>query len=211
MVYSGKGDKGETANFSAQLVSKNDPLLHFTGSLDELNSYLGLIRAMLSNEDSWQFAWKSSCNFIELIQRNLMKIMAGVNTPRASVPQGYAQSANAPNAGANAPDAQKILLAETDINVLENEINRLSKNLPKIRQFIIPGKNIIEAQIQVARTIARKAERYFFALDIRRLNKERFICSNAGAYLNRLSDYLFVLSQQESLINVNFINQISGL
>jgi len=174
------------------MISKNDPLMHFVGALDELNSYLGLVKAMLSNEDSWQFAWKSACNFLELTQKNLMKIMSGASDAEAS-------------------DAQNYILTDADLYILEKEIDRLTKSIPKIRKFILPGKNIIEAQIQIARTITRRAERYFFALDEKKLNKESFNYSNTSSYLNKLSDYLFILSQQESMINFNFINQVSGI
>jgi len=183
-LYTGKGDSGDTFDHSGKKSSKNDNVIHFLGTLDELNAHLGLVKAMLSNEDSWQFAWKAACIHIEKIQRNLIKLMALVSSaPGESI---------------------KYSLSDTDIQILEKEIDRLTTNVPKKNELIIPGKNIIEAQIQIARTIARRAERLFFAV------KEKQLCPKTGVYLNRLSDYLFILSQQESLINVNFINQITG-
>jgi len=183
-IYSGKGDNGETSDLAGRRLSKNDMIIHFIGTLDELNSNLGLIKAMLSNEDAWQVSWLSACRFIELIQKNLVKLMSHVS------------------------DIGNInhFLSDAEITGLEKQIDKLAGNLPKLTKFVIPGKNIIEAQIQIARTVARRAERYFFAV-----NENVRLCREAGVYLNRLSVYLFVLSQQESLINDNFINQITGI
>jgi len=85
---------------------------------------------------------------------------------------------------------EKYFFTEDEIIVLEKEINRLSEKTNKLDQFVIPGKNILEAQMHLARTSARKTERIFFAV-----NEQRSLCQNAAVYLNRLSDYLFVLSQ----------------
>jgi len=183
-IYTKKGDSGQTSGLNGEVLPKNHPVIHLTGELDELNAHLGLIKAMLLSDNSWQFTWKSSCNFINKIQKNLMKLMSHVSDT----------------------GCEKYFINNDDVTGIEKEIDRLFENIPKQHELIIPGKNIIEAQIQIARTAARKAERNFFAV-----NKERPLCAQAGVYLNRLSDYLFILSQQESLINVNFINQITGL
>jgi len=183
-IYTGKGDLGQTSDLNGKSFFKDSPAIHFMGTLDELNSYLGLIKSMLSNEDAWQFAWKSACNFIEKTQKNLMKLMAHVSDN----------------------NNEKYFFADADIVIMEKEIDRLTENIPRKYELVIPGENIIEAQIQIARTVARRAERLFFAV-----NREHLLSPKAGAYLNRLSDYLFVLSRQESLINVNFINQITGI
>ena len=161
-IYSKSGDLGETSNLSGQRVSKNDIVIHFEGAADELNSHLGLIKAMLSDSDTRQF--------IEKIQENIMKLMAHVS---------YITN-------------DKYLFSQDDVDGLEKEIDRLSEELPNKFQLVLPGKNITEAQIHIARTVARKAERLFVAV-----NEEKPLCPIAGAYLNRLSDYLFVLSRQE--------------
>ena len=177
-------------------MTKNGSLFHFLGTADELNSHLGLVKAMLMNENSWQVSWGASCHFLEKIQKNLMKVMS------------------------HAADTQngKFLFTDNDVAALEKEIDKLKKNIPAITGFTVPGKNIIEAQIQIARTVARRAERYFTALGETLTPKHHAdsasqaqLCPKACVYLNRLSDYLFYLSQQESLINVNFINQVAGV
>jgi len=175
---------GETSDLSGRKTSKNDILIHFIGTADELNAHLGLVRAILSNEDAWQLSWQQACQFIEKIQKNLMKVMSHVS------------------------DCKNVnyLFTQNDVADIEKEIRRLLGNIPKQKKFTLPGKNIIEAQIQIARTVARRTERLFVTV-----SEEYPLNIHAGEYLNRLSDYLYFLSQQESLINVNFINQITGL
>jgi len=152
----------ETSNLGGDRVSKNAPIIHLLGTADELNSYLGLIKVMLSDENCRQF--------LEEIQKNLMKLMAYVS---------------------NFKD-DKYLPSNDDIETLERETKRLSEKLPEQSKFVIPGKSIIEAQIHIARTAARRTERLFAAAD-----EEKPLNPKAGVYLNRLSDYLFILSQQE--------------
>jgi len=183
-IYTRDGDNGETSELNGSKVSKNSLTVHFVGTVDELNCHIGLIKAMISNEDAWQLSWHASCRVLEKIQKNMMKIMSHVSDVKNS----------------------NYFFNKDDVAEIEKEIEKLMANKPRLNNIVIPGKNIIEAQIQICRTVARRAERMFFAV-----NEKQPLCPEAGAYLNRLSDYLFVLSQQESLINVNFINQITGI
>jgi len=139
-------------------------LFDFIGTVDELNAHLGLVKALLIKENSQQ----ADCQFIENIQKNLMKLMAHVSDITNS----------------------KLFFSKEDVTELEQETGKLKEKLPKLTGFVLPGKNIIEAQIHIARTIARRAERLFFAV-----NEEQTLCPNAGEYLNKLSSYLFILSQ----------------
>lgn len=161
-LYNKTGCLGETSNLSGLRISKNDILIHFIGTTDELNSHLGLVKAMLSIKETGQF--------IEEIQKNLMKLMSHASDITNSV----------------------YFFSEREAGVLEKEIDSLSEKLPKQFQLVIPGKNITEAQIHIARTVARRAERLFAAA-----SEEYPLCKNAGVYLNRLSDYLFALSLPE--------------
>jgi len=174
----------KTTELSGLVVSKNNISIHLIGTVDELNSHLGLVKTMLSNDDTWQFSWKTACQFIEKIQKNLMKMMSHVS--------------NSEN--------EKYFFSANDVIELRREIQRLLDNLPKQTKFATPGKNLVEAHIQIARAVARRTERLYAAAC-----EERRLCLNAAEYLNKLSDYLYFLSQQESLINVNFINQITGI
>ena len=150
---------------------KNSAVFHFIGTIDELNSHLGLVKALFSSGE----AVLPVCHFIEKIQHNLMKLMS------------HASDVN----------NNEYFFLENEVTELEKEIDKLSENLPKLTGFVLPGKNIMEAQIQIARSIARRAERFFFTV-----NEEHVLCTSAGEYLNKLSGYLFVLSQQESLKNL---------
>jgi len=161
-IYSRRGDAGETSILSGQKLSKNDIRIHFEGTADELNSHLGLVKALLACEEKRKF--------IEKIQINIMKLMSHISSPA---------------------DEKHIFSAE-EVKSLEKEIDRLMEN-KKINELVIPGKNTIEAQLHIARTVARKAERLFFAV-----NENYPLSPTAGTYLNRLSDYLFALSLSSS-------------
>ena len=158
-IYTKTGDTGETLDLSGQRVSKNDVMIHFVGAVDELNSHLGLIKAMLSDNNTRQF--------IEEIQKKIIKMMSHAS-----------DTANA-----------QYRFCEEEVSFLEKEIDKLSEQLPQQIQFVLPGRNVTEAQIHIARTVARRAERLFFAV-----HEKQPLCPNAGVYLNRLSDYLFVLA-----------------
>ena len=149
-----------TTLLNGQKVSKNDLLIHFSGTADELNSHLGLVKALLDGDDNRKF--------IEVIQQNLMKLMSHVSDS----------------------DSDKYVFSEKETADLEKEIERLTAFLPNLSQFVLPGRDVIEAQIHIARTVARRAERLYAAV-----SEKRPLCSNAGVYLNKLSGYLFVLSQ----------------
>ena len=141
---------------------KNSTVFHLLGTLDELNSYIGLVKARLENEKNKKNA--------ETIQLNLMKLMSHVSD--SSNPQYF--------------------FTESETLELEKEIERLKKNLPVQNKFILPGKNETEAFIHIARTVARRAERYFAAY-----NKEKKLCPFAAKYINKLSNYLFQLTVNE--------------
>jgi cob(I)alamin adenosyltransferase len=154
--------EGETSIVGSK-VAKNGTSIHFLGAADELNSHLGLVKAMLFDKEQKQF--------LERIQKNLMKMMSHIS--------------NIANGG--------YFLTENDITILENETNGLKTKLQELSQFVLPGNNVLEAQIHIARTVARRAERRFYAVD------EPQLCRQAGTYLNRLSDYLFILSQMYTI------------
>jgi len=167
-IYSGPGDDGETTCLNGRRVSKNSGIIHFIGTIDELNSHLGLVKAMLREKE-----------FIGKIQKILMKLMSHVSDP----------------------ENEKYFITDREVRSLEEETDGLSRNIPEITGFILPGKSFAEARIQITRAVARRAERFFFAA-----KEDSPLCLNSGAYLNRLSDYLFILSQCESLVDGNFIN-----
>ncbi|MDR3019847.1 MAG: cob(I)yrinic acid a,c-diamide adenosyltransferase [Treponema sp.] len=140
-------------------ISKDDELSHFTGTVDELNSNLGLVKALLTDKDT--------CQFIEDIQKKLMKLMSHVSDPQN----------------------KNYFFSNDDTAILTNKIKKLKEKLPEQTQFVIPGRNPIEAQIHITRTVTRRAERLYITASNRQP-----LCEQAGEYLNKLSDYLFFLA-----------------
>ena len=147
---------------------KNSAVFHFIGTTDELNSHLGLVKAMLLNKNTSQAVY----HFIEKIQKNLMKLMSHASDIKND----------------------KFFFSESEVMELKKEIDILMETLPRLTGFVLPGRNIMEAQIHIARSIARRAERLFY-----HANEEQVLCPRAAEYLNKLSDYLFALSQLSSV------------
>jgi len=149
----------ETAALNGRKVSKNAPAIHLEGTADELNAHLGLVKSLISDDDTRKF--------IERAQANVMKLMAHVS----------------------APENCDFLINDNEIAVLEKKTAELSpppESYPT--GFQLPGKSAAEAQIHIARTVARRTERAFVAAV-----SEEPLNMNFGAYLNRLSEFLFVL------------------
>ena len=164
-IYTGTGDQGEASLAGGKRVPKNCARIEAYGSVDELNSYIGLIRVQkISNDDK---------AFLEWIQRCLMTVAAVF--------------------ASDYPDSKIIVpgLKEKDINKIEDKIDSIDKNLETLSSFIIPGGNTIISYCHIARCICRRAERKVLSID--NIGKKSRICAR---YLNRLSDYLFVLSRK---------------
>jgi len=164
-VYTKTGDKGTTSDLSGKRISKNDPRIHLVGALDELSAHLGLVKAMLADDGDKKF--------IDTVQGKLMKLMA--------------HSSDAAN--------EKYFFGEEEVAEVEREIDKLQEGLPKQMAFVLPGRNETEAQIHIARTVARRAERQYCAVD-EEMQATTPLNPLAGVYMNRLSDYLFTLSRK---------------
>jgi ATP:cob(I)alamin adenosyltransferase len=159
-IYTKNGDGGMTSLINTSNIPKSDDRIELVGTLDELNSHLGLIKARALNEET-----KTK---IIRIQNNLMTIMAGI-----------ADSHN-----------KKYKLPEGELADLEGEIDRLESLFSRHKGFVLPGENTLSAQMDVARTVSRRAERRLSAVSIK-------FGSDAMTkkYLNRLADYLYVLAR----------------
>lgn len=159
-IYTKTGDKGETSLVGGTRVSKANVKIEAYGTVDELNSSLGIIAA--SND---QYS-----DFIKNIQHKLFNIGSTLAAEK--------------NLEFDLPT-----IDHSDIDVLEKEIDRLTKILPRLKNFILPGGSIISAQTHVSRCICRRAERRVVEL----ADQDYTIHIQ---YLNRLSDYLFILSRE---------------
>lgn len=169
-IYTRKGDDGTTSLFGGRRVLKCEELVEAYGTIDELNSWIGLL---ISAEKTWQPA-----RFLITIQNDLFvigSILAGWQTS----PTGWTGR----------------------INEMEREIDDMESRLPEIRNFILPGGSIKSSQVQIARSIARRAERQVVWLIKSKTAVSvgtAVVTRNVIAYLNRLSDYLFILARWEN-------------
>lgn len=156
-TYTKTGDKGQTSLYSGERVSKTNPRIHAVGTIDELTSHLGKTKSMIQD-----IRIKKD---IEIIQRNLVDLMGIVATFGKST----------------------LSISNDKIKWMEDKIDFYSKEFVDTDQFIIPGKNEISAQVDITRTVARRAER------------DLLTCSNIPdppkIYINRLADFLYTIGR----------------
>ena len=169
-VYTRTGDKGTTSLVGGVRISKSSPRLEAYGTVDELSAHLGLLVSMLPEGTNRQ-------NLIR-IQNNLFNVCTHLATDQSQTPL-Y-------------PSA---FLAEGEIEFLEEEIDRMMSLLPERQGFILPGGTTAAAQAHVARTVCRRAERR-----IATLAENEKVGDDIQKYINRLSDFLFVIAK---IINFN--------
>lgn len=171
-IYTKTGDKGQTSLIGGTRVSKSHIRIESYGTIDELNSYLGLVNDLTN--DSKINDW------ILEIQDRLFTIGSELATsPTKEVKMKL-------------PD-----LHNSDINWLEMKIDEMNEQLPEMRSFILPGGHQGASACHVARCICRRAER--LCVHMRELDEE--VSDVILQYLNRLSDFLFVLARYITHIN----------
>ncbi len=163
-IYTKTGDQGTTSLFGGKRVSKADLRIDTYGTVDELNSYIGLLRDQEVNQ--------KRKDFLVEIQDRLFTI-------------GSILATEPGNTKVKIPH-----LLPTDIEVLEKEIDRMDASLPPMRFFVLPGGHASVSFCHIARTVCRRTERLVIAL-----NAIEVIDALVIQYLNRLSDYLFMLSR----------------
>ncbi len=173
-VYTKTGDGGTTALFGGTRVPKDHIRIESYGTVDELNSYIGLIRDQEMNQH-----YKDT--LIE-IQDRLFTVGAILATPidKEIMKNGEKRLKN-------------LGIIEIDIELLEKEIDTMEDALPQMTHFVLPGGHTTVSYCHVARCVCRRAER----LSVH-LSHEEPIDEMAVKYLNRLSDYLFVLARKLS-------------
>lgn len=165
-IYTKKGDTGTTQLIGGMRVSKHHHRIEAYGTVDELNSFIGLVR----DQDIKDHHKK---NLIE-IQDRLFTIGASLATD--------------PEHTGNKTRARIPVLKEEDIEFLEKEIDRMDALLPEMKSFVLPGGHSTVSICHVARCVCRRAERLASGL-----SETEFVDGIVIKYLNRLSDYLFVL------------------
>lgn len=173
-IYTKTGDKGTTALFGGTRVPKHHIRIDSYGTVDELNSHLGLLRDQQVDEHSREIIIK--------IQDRLFTIGSTLATdPEKAVLKSGKQRLEIP----------KISL--DDIELLEHEMDRMNETLPPMTHFVLPGGHQTVSVCHVARCVCRRAERLATALHEIEPFEEQVL-----QYLNRLSDYLFVLARKLS-------------
>lgn len=159
-IYTKHGDKGTTRLVHTNNVSKSDDRIQLVGSIDELTSHLGLVKTMIDDPEV--------VRFLEKIQKTLITVMAGVADPYK----------------------RDYRLKDDDTEILESEIDRLEGLFERPHEFILPGENRLSAELDIARTVARRAERALASVSV------KFGADNGSKkYMNRLADYLYVLAR----------------
>tara|TARA_R110002073_G_scaffold8207_1_gene45689 strand:+ start:127939 stop:128511 length:573 start_codon:yes stop_codon:yes gene_type:complete len=173
-IYTKTGDKGTTALFGGSRVPKHHLRIESYGTVDELNSYIGLLKDQAISEDSKKSLIK--------IQHDLFTLGAMLATPpEKEILKSGKDRLNIPK------------ITTSSIEFLEDEIDRMDTKLPQMTHFILPGGHTTVSFCHIARCVCRRAERLSVSLD-----EEESINSDVLTYLNRLSDYLFVLARKLS-------------
>lgn len=170
-IYTKTGDKGETGLFGGKRVPKSSIRINSYGTVDELNAAIGL--ALCSAKD------EKVKSILKKLQNQLFVVGADLATPLEvdtkiiSIPR----------------------ISNEDIVGSENDIDLFNRQLESLRYFILPGGTQSAAQLHVARTICRRAER-----EVVLLSQQEEINQNIVIFLNRISDLLFILSRMENKI-----------
>ncbi len=171
-IYTKKGDLGKTSIIGQKSINKHNVRIEAYGSVDELNSHMGLIRSFKSKD------LPDIESQITDVQNNLFVIGAALATKKNS--------------------GSKYFIDEESIEKLENYIDIFETKLKPLTAFILPGGDVWSSHIQIARSVCRRAERR-----ITQMNENLFVDPRIIKYINRLSDYLFVLSRLVSQVNKN--------
>ncbi|MEO6233036.1 MAG: cob(I)yrinic acid a,c-diamide adenosyltransferase [Ferruginibacter sp.] len=165
-IYTKTGDLGKTSLIGGTKVPKSHLRIESYGTVDELNSYIGLVRDHLTDE--------ASKTILKEIQDRLFTVGSSL---------------------ACDPDKEPLMkipdLKEADVVLLENEIDKMNEVLPAMKFFILPGGHPAVSTAHIARCVCRRAER----LCVNMQEHELFVDPLVIKYINRLSDYLFVLSR----------------
>lgn len=164
-IYTKTGDEGMTSLVGGKRVKKCCARLDSYGSVDELNSFIGMLVTYITDE--------ADIAFLQKIQGELFMVGGSLATD-LSVSEARCE------------------VTQAMISDIESEIDRLSAALPPLRSFVVPGGSRASALAHVCRTVCRRAERCVFAL----IEEGGAVEENVAVYLNRLSDYFFVLARK---------------
>lgn len=167
-IYTHTGDDGNTSLSGGERIPKHHPRVDAYGTIDELICWIGLLKDYKENDGRKEK--------LVYIQNQLMRCSLTLATK-------------------NENDKLPEYLPESDcITIIENEIDRMETKLPQLKNFLLPGGNILVSHCHIARCVCRRAER-----TVINLSREETVPVIVSRFLNRLSDYLFVLARTISL------------
>ncbi len=171
LIYTGGGDKGKTSLVGGQRVSKAHQRIESYGTIDELNSFIGLLITEVEGEEDKKF--------LLFIQHKLFTIGSYLATDQETTDLKIESK-----------------VTPESITRIEQEIDRIDGELPVMKCFVLPGGSRSASLAHVCRTVCRRAER-----EIYRLAEEHTVEEPVLIFINRLSDYLFVLARKECIKN----------
>ena len=172
-VYTRRGDAGQTSLAGGQRLSKNDLRIEAYGTVDELNSFIGLARESARELPELD-------QILGRVQHELFNLGSHLATLPADMHPKQAR------------------ITSADSEQLEREIDRMNEGLPPLRSFVLPGGSRLNAELHICRTICRRAERVCVALAGQTGSDQAEVDAAGLKYLNRLSDALFVWSRWAS-------------
>ena len=215
-IYTKTGDEGETSLVGGIRIAKNAPRIEAYGTVDELSSHLGLLVAMLNKDAEHGEEYQPIIETLERIQNNLFSISSILATDVEALSQNKAEWVKPYIESLEAFSEQ---LGSTETPLLEKLTDEYNAQLPVLNSFILPGGSMTAAQCHVCRAVCRRAERRIvnkvqgdkvqgtkdgngegLLWYSNKLNQETGI-GKVGQYMNRLSDYLFVLARKINIIN----------
>lgn len=167
-IYTKTGDKGTTSLVGGKRVSKAHIRLEAYGTTDELNSFVGFLIEQIEEEHDLKI--------LSFIQHKLFTVGSYLATETEAIP----------------PKAASII-TEKEISLIEEEMDRMDDELPQLNQFVLPGGSESAARAHICRTVCRRAERCIY-----RVKEEFTIDDQILTFINRLSDYFFLLARKES-------------
>jgi cob(I)alamin adenosyltransferase len=176
-IYTKRGDQGETSLAGGQRVAKDSLRIEAYGTVDELNAFVGVANVSCQEQAGADPRIGLLCAILRRVQHELFNL----GSILATRPQDVH------------PKQARVTSAE--IAQLEREIDAMNEDLPPLRSFVLPGGTRLNADLHVARTVSRRAERLVVALA-----REEEIPPEAVQYLNRLSDAIFVWSRWANFV-----------
>ncbi len=168
-IYTRTGDNGTTGLVTGERRAKHDLRIDAYGTVDELNACVGVARLATKTDEILD-------PMLERIQNDLFDLGADLATPESDTPLNY----------------EPLRISPGQVDRLEREIDLLNSAIPPLKSFVLPGGSEAAAQLHVARTVCRRAERLAVALSEK---VEERISPAVVKYLNRLSDFLFVAAR----------------